>query len=188
ITGPEADAQVHALRDRVDAILVGRGTVEADNPRLTARPKGGRGKDPLRIVLDSRLSLSPKARVVSVPSRAATVIATTVSKGHRRVPLLKKAGVEILHLPKSRQGRIALTPLLRELAARGVVSLLVEGGPEVWTSFLAAGAVDHIIVFIAPKSLDAGGVPALSRLLNGRHWKVASARRVGRDLMLEGTP
>jgi diaminohydroxyphosphoribosylaminopyrimidine deaminase/5-amino-6-(5-phosphoribosylamino)uracil reductase len=188
ITGPEADAQVHALRDRVDAILVGRGTVEADDPRLTARPKGRRGKDPLRVVLDSRLSLSPKARLLRQRSRAATVVATTVSKGHRRVPVLKKAGAEILHVPKSAQGRVALAPLLRKLAERGVMSLLVEGGPEVWTSFLSAGAVDRIVVFVAPQSLDATGVPALSRLLNNRHWKVTSARRVGRDLMLEGTP
>jgi diaminohydroxyphosphoribosylaminopyrimidine deaminase/5-amino-6-(5-phosphoribosylamino)uracil reductase len=186
ITGPEADRQVHALRDRADAILVGIGTVLSDDPRLTTRLKGQKGRDPIRVVLDGRLRISPQARLLNLKSSAPTWIATGVSKKHPKARKLAKKGAGILFLRRDRAGRVDLPSLLRELGRRGVVNLLVEGGPQVWSSFLKKRLVDRLALFIAPKRLGARGVPALFQTPKSPGFAVSSVRQVGRDLMMEG--
>ncbi|MBI4374505.1 MAG: bifunctional diaminohydroxyphosphoribosylaminopyrimidine deaminase/5-amino-6-(5-phosphoribosylamino)uracil reductase RibD [Deltaproteobacteria bacterium] len=130
ISGREAIRYGHQLRSEVDAILVGRGTVLHDNPRLTARFGGKKGKNPIRIVLDSRPGLPRTARIFH---QAGETIVVTAKKG-----------------------RVDLKDLLRRLGRRGIVSLLVEGGVEVWGSFLKKKLVDRIDLLLAPKILGKG--------------------------------
>jgi diaminohydroxyphosphoribosylaminopyrimidine deaminase/5-amino-6-(5-phosphoribosylamino)uracil reductase len=170
ITGPEADAYVHALRDRVDAILVGAGTVLSDDPRLTTRLKGRKGRDPIRVVLEGRRRIPPSARLFRVRSK---------SPAWRSSMLTKK---------RTAGGRADLAPLLRELARRGVVSLLVEGGPRVWEAFLEKGLADRLIRFVSPQRLGPHGLPALSPSPRTRkvfRIQAQKARRVGRDLLMD---
>ena len=125
ISGTASRRKVHALRNQVDAILVGAETVLADDPQLTCRIRGGR--DPLRVVLDGRLRISPQAQVCHLSSKAATVIATTRRAAQLRGAVFERAGVEILALPGKR-GKIPLRPVLETLAQRGAKHVLIEGG------------------------------------------------------------
>jgi len=156
ITGPEADAQSHALRDRVDAILVGSGTVLNDNPRLTTRLKGRKGRDPIRVILDRRRRISKTARVITVRSKAPTWIETA-----------------------------SLPALLKKLAQRGVTSLLVEGGPRVWESFMKKRLVDRMLLFFSPRVLGERAIPVLLHPFRYPGFKTVSIRRLGEDLMIE---
>jgi len=151
VTGEAARQWVHRLRDRVDAILVGSGTARADDPRLTTRLPGGRGRDPLRVVLSTGLDLpgglallrgGPPTLVVHASRRTRTF-------GPRVETLRVKRG----------PGGVSLPDLLAHLAARGVVHLLVEGGARIHASFLRAGLVDRMAVLVAPKLAGSDGVP-----------------------------
>ncbi len=164
ISGPESLQMVHALRDQVDAILVGIGTVLSDDPRLTTRLKGTIGKSPIRIVLDGRLRIPLRSKVLSrgVIHHAPTWIATTVGARHPKLSRLRRLrtlGVEILFCRKDREGRVDLVSLLAHLASRNILSLLVEGGPQIWSSFLTRGLVDRIILFRSHEVLGERGVP-----------------------------
>ena len=138
ISGVESRAHGHLLRHAHDAILVGIGTVLADDPKLTARIDGIEARQPLRVVLDSQLRTPPNAKLVG----PTTLIATT------RAGVIGQA--ETLVLPGTDDGRVGLGPLLDELGRRGVLSLLVEGGPEVHASFFAEGLVDKVQAYVAP--------------------------------------
>jgi diaminohydroxyphosphoribosylaminopyrimidine deaminase/5-amino-6-(5-phosphoribosylamino)uracil reductase len=186
VTGAEARAEVHRLRDVVDAVLVGAGTARADDPRLTTRLPRGRGRDPVRVVLDTRLSLPRSLGLFHPRSRAPTVVATAVA----RPPPLGE-GVEALRC-RARRGRIDLEDLLRKLALRGIAHLLVEGGAEVHRSFLEADLVDRVIVFIAPKILG-GGVDWIAgdgpaRMADALRLERVDVRRVGDDVLVTGAP
>jgi diaminohydroxyphosphoribosylaminopyrimidine deaminase/5-amino-6-(5-phosphoribosylamino)uracil reductase len=181
VTGAQAREQVHHLRDRVDAVLVGAGTVEADDPQLTARIPGGR--NPLRVVLDSALRLSPGRRVFAPD--ALTVVATAVREGSARAKRLHAEGVDTWHLPAG-EGGVALEPLLRRLAAAGQLHLLVEGGAEVYTSILRAGLVDEVQLYVAPRLLGAPGMGWVGELGVGRmadalQFRIAGLEQVGED-------
>ncbi len=187
ITGPAAIEQAHVLRDQVDAILVGVGTVLSDNPRLTTRLKGRKGKDPIRVILDSRLRIPIGVRVL-IRRDSPTIIATAASIRHPKISLLRKKGVEILFCKKDKSGRIPLLALLKQLALRGVLSLLVEGGPRVWSSLLRQGLVDEAVLFIAPQVLGAQGLPFLENVPDSKLlFKQVSQRVVGCDMMIEAT-
>jgi diaminohydroxyphosphoribosylaminopyrimidine deaminase / 5-amino-6-(5-phosphoribosylamino)uracil reductase len=185
VTGPEARARVHALRDRVDAVLVGAGTARADDPRLTARGPGGR--DPLRVVLDSRRSLPGKLRLFRQRSKAPTLVAHVGAGGRPPAP-----GVEMLRC-RGRGGRVDLPDLLDRLARRGVTSLLVEGGAQVAGSFLEAGLVDRLLLFLAPRVAGSDGISWAGRG-GPRRMKDAlrlggmEVSRVGEDLLVTAYP
>ncbi|MBI3186171.1 MAG: bifunctional diaminohydroxyphosphoribosylaminopyrimidine deaminase/5-amino-6-(5-phosphoribosylamino)uracil reductase RibD [Myxococcales bacterium] len=155
VTGKEARSYVHRLRDQVDAVLVGAGTVERDDPRLTARlPDGGR--NPSRVVVDSHLRTSPSRRVYAQRS-GKTIVATVERPEHPRARRLTAAGAEVWTV-RARRGRVDLEELLRALACFGALHVLVEGGAEVFSSFLRDGLADRLLLFIAPKLLGAGGL------------------------------
>jgi diaminohydroxyphosphoribosylaminopyrimidine deaminase/5-amino-6-(5-phosphoribosylamino)uracil reductase len=152
ISSPPSLRFAHRLRAVHDAILVGADTILADNPELTCRLV--RGRDPLRIVLDSGLRLSPDANIFSDGKR--TLVAST-----RRAPaegrrLLEKKGVEVLEIVKDKAGRIDLHALLTLLGKREISSILVEGGASVATSFLKENLVDRLLVILAPKIVGEG--------------------------------
>ena len=183
ITGPEARADGHTLRDQLDAILVGIGTVLADDPRLTVRDVAG-GRDPRRIVIDSRLR-TPEAAAVLARAKAPPIVATTARAAATRVRRLEAAGAEVWTLPADRAGRVSLRHLLRRLATAGVCSLLVEGGPRVHAGLIAAGLADELRLYQAPIVLGDGpswtDSIGLTRLARAPRW-----RAVGDPVVLGG--
>ena len=195
ITGELSRREVHQLRGDVDAVLIGLGTVLADDPSLTART-GPRleqlaSKQPLRIVVDSRLRTPVKAQILAQQDKAKTIVATTAAASAARRSILEKQGIEILTLP-ALQGHVSLPALLRQLGLRGILSLLVEGGSEVNAAMLKAKLVDHICLYIAPlllggqnaKGVIGGTSPArLADAIKVRHMVT---RSIGNDVVVEG--
>lgn len=195
ITGKASRREVHQLRSSVDAVLVGVGTVLADDPSLTVRT-GLRleklaPRQPLRIVVDSRLRTPFTTQALTQQDKAKTIIATTTAAPEARRSALQQKGIEILTVP-SLQGRVSLPALLKQLGRRGVISLLVEGGSEVNAGMLKAGLVDHIRLYMAPlllggrnaKGVIGGESPA--RLKSAIKLRYVETRFVGSDLVVEG--
>ena len=195
ITGERSRREVHQLRGDVDAVLIGLGTVLADDPSLTART-GPRleqlaSKQPLRIVVDSRLRTPVKAQILAQQDKAKTIVATTAAASAARRSVLQKQGIEILTLP-GLQGRVSLPALLKHLGRRGIMSLLVEGGSEVNAAMLKAKLVDHICLYIAPlllggqnaKGVIGGTSPA--RLADAIEVRHMVTRSIGNDVVVEG--
>jgi diaminohydroxyphosphoribosylaminopyrimidine deaminase / 5-amino-6-(5-phosphoribosylamino)uracil reductase len=186
VTGDAARAEVHRLRDRVDAVLVGAGTARADDPLLTARLPRNKGHDPVRVVLDSRLELPSSLALFHAASKAPTLVATTSAAARALGP-----GVEIVRC-RARGGRVDLADLLARLAARGVTHLLVEGGAEVHQAFLDARLVDRVVLFVAPKLLGGGkdwlGGAGPERMADALCLEDVEVRRAGVDLLVTGTP
>jgi diaminohydroxyphosphoribosylaminopyrimidine deaminase/5-amino-6-(5-phosphoribosylamino)uracil reductase len=180
ISGAESRAHGHLLRHAHDAILVGVGTVLADDPQLTARIEGSEARQPLRIVLDSHLRTPPNAKVVG-PN---TLIATT--------RMGEVGAAETLVLPGTGDGRVGLGPLLDELGKRGILSLLVEGGADVHASFFAEGLVDKVQAYIAPIVIGGRQAPGpvggegVQRLQDAVRLIGIETRRIGDDLSITG--
>jgi diaminohydroxyphosphoribosylaminopyrimidine deaminase/5-amino-6-(5-phosphoribosylamino)uracil reductase len=184
VTGPEARAWVHRLRDRVDAVLVGAGTARVDDPALTTRLPGGRGRDPLRVVLDTELRLPARLRLFTERSAAPTVVAHASS---RRRTL---GGAELLACRRD-AGGVDLGDLLAKLASRGVTHLLVEGGATVHAGFLRRGLVDEVAVLVAPKLLGSDGIPLLAgpgplRMAEVLRLEDVQVERLGDDVLVTG--
>ena len=177
ITGPQSREQGHRLRAAHDAVLVGVETVLADDPRLTVRlPDGETGTDPLRVVLDSRLRTPPFARL----AKAGTLILTT------RDPVVI-GETEIVRVAGDTQGRPTVKAVLETLSARGIRSLMIEGGGRVAACFVTAGVVDAIEWFRAPILLGGDGRPgvaalALARLAHAPRYRRLAAEPMGDDL------
>lgn len=148
--------RVHELRDVYDGILVGIGTVLADDPALTTRLESPSGKNPLRIVVDSRARTPLTARVVT-DGQAETLIAVTAAAEAAKVEALRQAGVEVLVVNDGQQ--VDLKQLFCLLGERGVCSIFVEGGARINYSLLKAGLVDKVYSFIAPKMVGGSSAP-----------------------------
>jgi diaminohydroxyphosphoribosylaminopyrimidine deaminase/5-amino-6-(5-phosphoribosylamino)uracil reductase len=189
ITGAAARRRAHAMRAAADAILVGARTIRADDPRLTCRTR--RGADPVRVVLcGPRLDLPVRARVFARDGVPVWVVAPR-GASRKRIAALERAGACVLLLP-GRRGRVPFGRVVAALGARGVTSLLVEGGGEVAAAALGARAVDEVALFQAPIVLGAGGVPAVGALAiagPNRAVRLGAVRTeaVGRDLLVTGT-
>ncbi len=169
ITGLKARTHVHQLRRRVDVIAVGAETVLADDPELTVRGSAGRrssprGRQPLRLLFDSRLRIPFGARVLQGVEQAPTVIATTKLASPRKVERLRKMGVQVLVLPRTGT-RVSLGACLQRLGHMGVTSMLVEGGGELHAAFLREGLVKRVCLYVAPALL---GGQRTKGLLGGR--------------------
>lgn len=159
ISGPASRQWVHALRSRVDGIVIGCGTALGDDPLLTVRldeASADRGRRPVRIVLDRRLRLPPEGRLATTAGVHALMVVCGEQADAGRARRLEDLGATVLRMPAGDEG-IELPPLLDELARRGMTNLLVEGGPTLLTSFFRQGLVDRLAVFIAPKLI--GGEP-----------------------------
>jgi diaminohydroxyphosphoribosylaminopyrimidine deaminase/5-amino-6-(5-phosphoribosylamino)uracil reductase len=191
ITGFEARAAVHRLRERVDAILVGSGTALADDPALTARRDGRVVHRPLRVVVDSRLRVPPAARVLRGGEGCSLVLCSAAAAATRRRALARQ-GVRVLEVP-SRGRHLDLARGLRRLAREGVAEVLVEGGGRLGAALLARGLVDELHWFSAPLLLGADGRPALGALgvdslAAAPRLEGLRCRRVGSDLHWSGRP
>jgi len=187
VTGPQSRALVHRLRDRVDAVLVGSGTARADDPRLTARLGTGRGRDPVRVVLDTRLSLPRRLGLFHLRSRAPTLVAHARAGAPRLPP-----GVEPVRC-RARGGRVDLADLLDKLGQRGITSLLAEGGAALATSLLEARLVDRLLVFLAPRVVGGGGLAWAGgrgprRMADALRLEDVRVTRLGDDVLVEGRP
>jgi diaminohydroxyphosphoribosylaminopyrimidine deaminase/5-amino-6-(5-phosphoribosylamino)uracil reductase len=171
ISGPASRARVHTLRERMDAILVGNGTVRADDPLLTARPPGPR--TPVRIVLSSTGLLPPDAQLVRTAHEVPVLIVTTSTPDGSHKTQLMEAGCEVLSLEAS---PAPVPALLDELGRRQFTNLLVEGGAAVLGSFFDARAIDEAHIFIAP--LLIGGSAARSPVAGHGVSEVTNAIRL----------
>lgn len=186
ITGEAARRRGHALRDRLDAIVVGRKTVAADDPALTARvPKG---RDPIRVVLDSTLAIDPAARLVATANATRTIVATTRRSSAEDRRALTAKGVEVWLL-KQRRGRVDLRALLERLYEAGVRGLLVEGGAEVAGAFVDAQLVDKLFLFLAPKIFGGAAPSAVAgegakAIVDAARFERMQVEPVGEDLLL----
>jgi len=189
ITGEAARDDVHRMRNSHDAILVGVGTVLADDPRLDARIPGGR--NPIRIVLDSKLRTPPTARLLR---GARTIIATGLRADKAKQAALEKAGAEVWRLKLRANGQVPLWELSKELGRHKILSVLVEGGGEVHASFLTERAAHDVVLYVAPKVV---GGPAPSWVGGAGVGTVAAASQLrplgppvyfGPDLRLRFVP
>ena len=161
ITGPKARQEVQKIRRRVDAILVGRGTAVADNPRLTLRPpyRAGRKRMPIRLILSSGGALPPRLRLLRDHSAPTWIVAGPLEK------------------------------LTRKLAARGIVHLLVEGGAKTADSFLQSDLVDEILLFVSPKILGHNALDAFGPApKHARDWQLINIQKFGKDIRLQFRP
>ncbi len=158
VTGPDARAQAHLMRARVDAILVGRGTVDTDNPALTCRLPGLETRSPVRVVLDSQLGMSPTADLVRTAPEVPLWILCRHDAPAGRRRQFEAEGAEIATVESNSGSRIDLFEMLRILAARGITRLLVEGGPTVSGALLSTKLVDEAVIFHGPESVGPGGL------------------------------
>ena len=189
ISGEQSRKDVHKLRRRVQAILVGINTVIADDPLLTARPS--RGKKAVRIVLDSNLRVPLDCKLLATIKQAPVLILTTqqtLQANPEIVDKIARKGAEVLACPE--EGHSNLHFLLEELAKRNVSQLLVEGGPTVITSFLKEQLADEIIVYITPKMFGGkGGVgitEPMAELVEVVGLQHVDIERFGDDVRLSG--
>lgn len=189
ITNEASRYETHRLRDIYDGILVGINTALADNPSLTTRLKEYQGRNPVRIVVDSRARLPLTAKLVT-DGAARTIVAVTEQAPAERVEALRSAGVEIIVAGSS--NHVDMQSLMEQLGAMKITSVLVEGGGSVNFSLLQAGLVDRVYAFIAPKLV--GGRDALTPVEGEGFQELDRAveleniqlRQLGSDVLLTG--
>lgn len=157
ITCAESRARVHQLRANHDAVMVGINTVLTDDPQLTVREVTGR--DPIRVVIDSKLRVPTNSRLVSSAQDTPTCIFVTDEAPEDKVKVVEDHGVSVVRVAPTAGGRCDMTDVLRQLAAREVVSVLCEGGAELTGTLLAAKLPDELHIFVAPILLGPRGKP-----------------------------
>lgn len=189
ITGAEARAHAHRFRGLVDGILVGAGTVRADDPLLSARPAGPRVA--CRVVLDSRAEVPLDSQLIATAREIPTLIACTERAPSGSLARLESAGCECLILPASDDGRVPIGDLLDRLGERRWTHLLVEGGSEVLGSFHDANAIDAIRTYLAPCLIGGGSAPGplggigRDQMADVSRYQLSDWEKVGDDLFLE---
>jgi diaminohydroxyphosphoribosylaminopyrimidine deaminase/5-amino-6-(5-phosphoribosylamino)uracil reductase len=188
ISGEESRNTVHRLRNRVDAVLVGSGTVIADDPQLTCRIAGGR--NPWRIVLDRRLRISPAAQLFRQRDPEKNLIVPSRRAPAARARALEARGARVLRLPES-NGKLSWSAILKELALLGIQSVLIEGGAAIAASALKEKAVDKILFFYAPKIIGGDGRVMIDGLgtksaKKSLELQLIEVARSGGDVMISG--
>ncbi|MBX6394093.1 MAG: bifunctional diaminohydroxyphosphoribosylaminopyrimidine deaminase/5-amino-6-(5-phosphoribosylamino)uracil reductase RibD [Alicyclobacillaceae bacterium] len=188
ITGEQARHDVHRLRSQVDAIVTGVGTVMADDPQLTVRIPGETlSRQPLRVVLDSRLQTPEGAKILDVSEAPTVICARRDLAPKTRVEILQQRGVEVWLLDGGPEGGVELVQVFRRLAERGVNTVMVEAGGRLQGSIMRAGLVDQVIVYMAPTLLMGSGLPAIAgrgvdTLDRSLPLEIESVERIGKDL------
>jgi diaminohydroxyphosphoribosylaminopyrimidine deaminase / 5-amino-6-(5-phosphoribosylamino)uracil reductase len=191
ITGPAARADAHRLRAEADAVCVGAGTALADDPRLTVRLPGWSGRQPLRVLVDAAGRVAATGHLFD--GEAETLVATTPAAPAAAVDAWKAAGAEVLMCEATVGQAVDLEDLVRALGERGVLELLVEGGPRLQASLWAAGLADRLVWYLAPLAIGGQGAPGLLgagavTLADARRLRLASVDRFGEDLRLVAYP
>ncbi len=188
ITGKESLALVHAMRARHDAIMVGAGTVRADDPELTCRLPGLEKDQPVRVIVDTALSLKSCSKLCQSAKAVPVWVLTGEGFSQVRAARLQKCGVEILPCPLTKEGRVNLQSGLEKLAEKGITSLFVEGGARLAASLLQAGLVDEADFFFSEVEIDEDGIDALCSMelesvINSPEFTRLSTRSVGADML-----
>ena len=189
ISSPESQEEVHALRSRVDGVLVGVGTALADDPMLTDRRAVAGGRQPRRYVLDTEARLRPSCALVRTAGEIETYVVCAEDAEPHLAAALEERGVRIIQTPRG-PGGVDLTEALRRIAGTSTLDLLCEGGAGVATSLLSAGLVDRVMLYIAPRVLGESGTPAFSALpegalMDGSAFQNATWTTSGRDMRFE---
>jgi diaminohydroxyphosphoribosylaminopyrimidine deaminase/5-amino-6-(5-phosphoribosylamino)uracil reductase len=187
ITSPESRADVHRLRARVDAVVVGSGTLRADDPQLAVRGAGSEAvRQPLRVVVDTNATVGPGARVLDGAAPTLIAVAEDADTAH-----LSGTGADVIRLPRAAAG-LDIPALLAALDRRGARSVLLEGGPTLAGAFVAAGAVDKVTGYLAPALLGTGaaalGDAGIATMARALRLDVTEAVRIGPDLRITAYP
>ncbi len=189
VTGDLARAHAHLLRARNDAILVGRGTIVADNPSLTCRLPGMDCRSPVRVVLDRKLRTPPDARLFE--DEMVPVWLVCAEDGHEadaNAEALQERGAEIIPVAVDEHGFPCIKEALEQLARRGITRLLVEGGPSVAKVFLDSGLIDEAVIYQGPRPAGSDGLlpfvsEGLDRLTASGHFTKTGTKVFGPDRM-----
>ncbi|MEC8025724.1 MAG: bifunctional diaminohydroxyphosphoribosylaminopyrimidine deaminase/5-amino-6-(5-phosphoribosylamino)uracil reductase RibD [Myxococcota bacterium] len=189
ITGPEARLDVHRLRNHVDAIAVGAGTVRTDNPRLTTRLPDDSGRSPLRVIVSTRLNLPMDAQIFDAELASNTVIFCAETNPRVEASFAKK-GVEVIPVGHGSGEGVALDIMLDMLARRDVMWLMVEGGTGLSSSFLQQGLVDTLRIYQAPKVIGADGLSwagamGLRTMEDVQAWSLKQVQQLGSDIRID---
>ena len=194
ITGDQSRKDVHRIRSQVDAVMVGIGTVLADNPELSVRGSkettvARKGRQPVRVVLDSRLRIPLKAKILQWVHEQPTIVCTTVQASPKKIQTLREQDVQVWVLPQ-KKGRVSLKASLTQLGTKGISSVLLEGGSTLNASALHEGLVNQVRLYVAP--LLMGGQDAKS-LIGGvspktleQAWRLVNPelKKIGQDWLL----
>lgn len=191
ITGEKSRLHVHKMRDQADAIMVGIGTVEMDDPSLSTRIPDKKGRNPLRVIVDEELRISLTARVIDPESKDSLIIATTEAAPKQKIEKLKNLGAKILVF-RGINKMVPLKDLMKELGMLGINSLLIEGGSEIHASALSEGIADKLAIFYAPKII--GGVSSIpvvggkgaDSLSDAIELDRLTTKKFGSDILIEG--
>jgi len=190
ITGDLARKEVHLLRQRYSAIMVGVNTIIVDNPLLNTRLKSKNVKNPLKIIADTTCRIPVDSKVLTNDPHL-TIVAVTGMADKEKIKTIERLGAHVLICPV-KEGRVDLSFLMKSVSAMDIDSVMIEGGSTIAFSALKEGIVDKIIGFVAPKILGGAtapapvggsGIPFMEEAINIRDWKI---RKMGGDLMIEG--
>jgi len=191
ITGESARRRVHQLRNEVDAVLVGIGTVLRDDPLLTTRLGIADQRDPIRVIVDNLARLPLRAKVVNRASTAPTILAVSQMAPRTKLEALEREGVQVIVVENSPR-RVSLERLLEVLGKRGILSVMIEGGAEINASALREGIADKVLVFLAPiliggkstpTAVGGEGIESLAQALRLRDVRI---ERFDGDILVEG--
>ncbi|MBU1101578.1 MAG: bifunctional diaminohydroxyphosphoribosylaminopyrimidine deaminase/5-amino-6-(5-phosphoribosylamino)uracil reductase RibD [Bacteroidetes bacterium] len=188
ITCLDSRCFVHELRSNNDAVLVGRNTVENDNPELNVRLVEGR--DPKRIILDSKLKLNLQSKIFQMENKNTILITSSefYKSKKKKVEKMLEMGVTVISIPLNSLGEIGIKRLINKLAALNISSILVEGGSKIFSSFIKAKMFDELLVFISPRLLGTG-LPAieqigLNTMQSSMKLKYKNVQQIGEDVLL----
>jgi diaminohydroxyphosphoribosylaminopyrimidine deaminase/5-amino-6-(5-phosphoribosylamino)uracil reductase len=193
ITNERSRQFVHRLRDRVDAVMVGAGTVVSDDPQLTTRLKNRPGKDPTRIIVDTHLRIPANARVLNTDSPSMTLIVVGIDILPERLKGMEKNGISTITCP-TENGWVDLMALMDILGRMNMTSVLVEGGATIMGSMIRERLIDKFYIFKAPKIFGGdNGIPMVSgpgpkRMDECLALKNIKVRRFGDDILIRGYP
>lgn len=180
LTGKKSVEYVHKLRSKYDEVLVGAGTIKSENPLLTVRK--AKGRNPIRIIIDGKLSIPINSKVIDCHDPHNTIIITSKKSDERKIKKLSAKGIKIFKLNASSNNKISIKSVIRLLAKQKITSVLVEGGSEIFTQFVEKNLFDDIIVLQTPKILGRGiGAFNLKKL---KRIQLSSAVKIGEDMKL----
>lgn len=191
ITGESARRRVHQLRNEMDAVLVGIGTVLRDDPLLTTRLAIADQRDPVRVIVDNLARLPLRAKVVNRASTAPTILAVSQMAPRTKLEALEREGVQVIVVESSPR-RVSLERLMEALGKRGILSVMIEGGAEINASALREGIVDKVLVFLAPTLIGGKSTPTavggdgIESLTQAVRLRDVRLERFDGDILVEG--
>jgi len=180
LTGKESIKYVHKLRSEYDAVLVGAGTIKSDDPLLTVRDV--KGRDPIRIIVDGRLSIPLKSKILNSRNPQKTWIFTSTSADEKKIKILSQKGIKIFEMNSSVKNKLNLKSILKTLAKNKITSILIEGGANIFTQFLQKEYYDEISILQAPIILGKGVNSINLKRLN--NLQLLKSERLGNDIKL----